>query len=145
MIGSLLYLITSRSDITFSVGAGARYQACPKQSHLIALKHVIRSIASSLELGLWYLFYTHSNVACYTNANCAGNIEDHKSTFSGCFYIGNCLVAWMSKKQNYVSLSTYEAEYIVPDSCCSQLITRLLVAWHVRVSTKFIPKVLTLK
>ena len=77
MIGSLLYLITSRSHITFSVGAGARYQACPKQSHLIALKHVdIRYIASSLELGLWCLFYTHSNVACYTNANCAGNIED---------------------------------------------------------------------
>ena len=31
-------------------------------------------------------------------------------------------IAWMSKKQNSVSLSTAEAEYIAAGSCCSQLI-----------------------
>ena len=35
--------------------------------------------------------------------------------------MGTNLVAWMSKKQNYVSLSTAEAEYIATRSCCSQL------------------------
>ena len=52
MIGSLLYLTASRPDITFSVGVCARYQACPKESHLIALKHIIRYIVGTLELGL---------------------------------------------------------------------------------------------
>ncbi|KAL6315849.1 hypothetical protein AAG906_008237 [Vitis piasezkii] len=56
MIGSLLYLIASRPDIAFSVGACARYLACPRESHLIALKH----------LGLWYPFDTHADVAFYT-------------------------------------------------------------------------------
>ena len=35
--------------------------------------------------------------------------------------MGTNLVAWMSKKQNYVSLSTAEAEYIATRSFCSQL------------------------
>ncbi|KAL6318146.1 hypothetical protein AAG906_035651 [Vitis piasezkii] len=112
MTGSLLYLTTSKPDITFSIGVCARYQACLKESHLIALKRIIRYIAGTLELSLWYPFDTHSDVTCYIDADWAGNVDDRKNTLGGCFYIGNCLVAWMSKKQNSVSLSTAEAEYI---------------------------------
>ena len=38
MIGSLLYLTVSRPDVMFCVCLCARFQACPKESHLIALK-----------------------------------------------------------------------------------------------------------
>ena len=38
MIGSLLYLTTGRPDISYSVGVCARYQANPKEAHMIALK-----------------------------------------------------------------------------------------------------------
>ena len=41
IIGSLLYLATSRPDIAFSVGICARYQAALKESHLIAVKRII--------------------------------------------------------------------------------------------------------
>ena len=44
MIGSLLYLTASRSDIMFSVCLCARFQSCPKESHLIAVKRIIRYI-----------------------------------------------------------------------------------------------------
>ena len=69
MIGSLLYITASRLDIAFSVGVCARYQAFPKESHLIALKCIIRYITGTLELGLWYLFDTHFDVSCYTDAD----------------------------------------------------------------------------
>ena len=118
MIGCLLYLTTSRPDITFSVGVCARYQACPKESHLIALKRIIRYIIGTLELSLWYSFDTHSDVGCYTDIYWVGNVVDRKNTSGGCFYIGNCLVARMSKNQNFVSLSTSEEEYIIVGSCC---------------------------
>ena len=45
-----------------------------------------------------------------------------ESTTGECFYIGANLIAWMSKKKNYVSLSTAKAKYIVAGSCCSQLL-----------------------
>ena len=38
MIGSLLYLTASILDIMFSVCLCTRFQSCPKESHLIAIK-----------------------------------------------------------------------------------------------------------
>ena len=48
-------------------------------------------------------------------------LNDYGTT-GGCFYVGVNFVAWMSKKQNLVSLSTAEVEYIAAGSCCSQLL-----------------------
>ena len=42
MIGSLLYLTSSRPDIMFSVCMCARYQANPKESHLTATKRIMK-------------------------------------------------------------------------------------------------------
>ena len=56
------------------------------------------------------------------NHICPNNADDRKNTTGGCFYVGANLVTWMSKKQNFVSLSTIEAKYIVAGSCCSQLL-----------------------
>lgn len=59
MIGSLLYLTASRPDIAFSVCVCARYQAAPKESHLIAVKRIIRYVNSIVEYGIWYYFDTN--------------------------------------------------------------------------------------
>ena len=50
MIDSLLYLIASRLDISYSVGVCARYQANPKESHMTALKRIIRYVKPLLSL-----------------------------------------------------------------------------------------------
>ena len=54
MIGSLLYLTASRPDISFSIYLCARFQSCPKESHLIAVKHIIRYLKGTTGMGLWY-------------------------------------------------------------------------------------------
>ncbi|GJR85071.1 retrovirus-related pol polyprotein from transposon TNT 1-94 [Tanacetum coccineum] len=46
MIGSLMYLTVSRPDIEFSTCLCARYQANPKESHLIAVKRIFRKSTS---------------------------------------------------------------------------------------------------
>jgi len=122
MIGSLLYLTASRPDIAFSVGVCARFQANPKESHLTAVKRIIKYVNDTLSYGIWYSRETNLVVAGYSNVDWAGNADDRKSTSGGCFYVGNNLVAWMSKKQASISLSTAEAEYIATGSCCTQLL-----------------------
>lgn len=122
MIGSLLYLTASRPDIAFSVGVCARYQANPKESHLTAIKRVIKYVSGTVGYGIWLSRDTNANLEGYSDADWAGCADDRKSTSGGCFYIGNNLVAWLSKKQNSISLSTAEAEYIAAGSAYTQLL-----------------------
>ena len=58
----------------------------------------------------------------FSDSDQAGNTDDRKSTTGRCFYVGANFVAWVSKKQNSVSLSTAEAEYIATGSCCSHFL-----------------------
>jgi hypothetical protein len=122
MLGSLLYLTANRSVIAFSMGVCAHYQANPTESHLTAVKRIIRYVNDTLLYGIWYSRETNLVVARYSDANWAENSDDRKSTLGGCFYMGNNLVAWMSRKQASISLSTAEAEYIAAGRCCTQLL-----------------------
>jgi len=122
MIGSLLYLCASRPDIMFSVGMCARFQSAPKESHFVAVKRILRYLVLTPTLGLWYpkgsTFVLHG----YSDSDWAGDKVDRKSTSGACHFLGQSLVSWSSKKQNCVSLSTAEAEYIAAASCCAQLL-----------------------
>ncbi|KAA0035790.1 putative gag-pol polyprotein [Cucumis melo var. makuwa] len=89
LVGSLLYLMASKLDIAYAVGICARFQSDPRTSHLTVVKRILKY---------------------------AGSPDDRKSTSGGCFFVGNNLISWFSKKQNCVSLSTAEArECLYPD------------------------------
>ena len=78
MIGSLLYLTASRPDISYSVGVCARYQANAKESHMTALKRIIKYVKTTIEFGVWYCKDTSDVLAGYSNADWAGNADDRK-------------------------------------------------------------------
>ena len=122
MIGSLLYFTASRPDISYNVGVCARYQANPKESYMTSLKRIIKYVKTTVEFGVWYSKDTSDVLAGYFDVDWAGNPNDRKSTLGGCFYVGTNLVSWMSKKQNSISLSTTEAEYIIAGSYCTKLL-----------------------
>ena len=122
MIGSLLYLTASRPDITYAVGVCARYQANPKISHLNQVKRILKYVNGTSDYGIMYCHCSDSMLVGYCDADWAGSADDRKSTSGGCFYLGTNLISWFSKKQNCVSLSTAEAEYIAAGSSCSQLV-----------------------
>ena len=54
IISSLLYLTASRPDISFNVGTCARFQAAPKESHMIAIKRIIRHVNGTSDYEIWY-------------------------------------------------------------------------------------------
>ena len=93
MIGSLLYLIASRLDISYGVGVYARYQPNPKESHMIALKRIIKYVKTIIDFGVWYSKDTNDVLAGYSDADWAENANDRKSTLGGCFYVSNNLVS----------------------------------------------------
>ncbi|XP_013601398.1 PREDICTED: uncharacterized mitochondrial protein AtMg00810-like [Brassica oleracea var. oleracea] len=106
MIGSLLYFTASKPDHTFNVGVCARYQAKPKVSHLNAVKRIIKYVKGTENLRIYYSKNSNENLVGYYDADWAGCADDRKSTSGGCFFLGNNLISWLSKKQNFVSLST---------------------------------------
>ncbi|GKA77890.1 hypothetical protein Tco_0784427 [Tanacetum coccineum] len=80
MIGSLMYLTASRPDIQFSTCLSARYQANPKESHLIAVKRIFRYLKGTPCLGLWYPNCSGFDLKGYSESNYAGCNMDMKST-----------------------------------------------------------------
>ncbi|GJY59328.1 hypothetical protein Tco_0459220 [Tanacetum coccineum] len=80
MIGSLLYLMTSRPNIMFSVCLCARFQEAPKTSYLEAVKCIFRYIKGTTHLGLWYPKGTGIEIVVYADYVHAGDYVDRKST-----------------------------------------------------------------
>ncbi|GKA59243.1 hypothetical protein Tco_0758556 [Tanacetum coccineum] len=117
MIGSLMYLTSSRPDIMFAVCACARYQVNPKVSHLYVVKRIFRYLKGHPKLGLWYPKDSPFDLVAYTNSDYAGASLDRKSTTGGYQFLRNRLISWQCKKQTVVANSITEAEYVAASSC----------------------------
>jgi hypothetical protein len=122
MIGSLLYLCASWPDIMLSVCMCARFQADPKEVQLRAVKRIMRYLVYTPKFVLWYPKGSTFDLIGYSGVDWAGCKIDRKSTSGTCQFLGRSLVSWASKKQNSVTLSTAEAEYIAAGHCCAQLL-----------------------
>ncbi|GJV54195.1 putative ribonuclease H-like domain-containing protein [Tanacetum coccineum] len=122
MIGSLMYLTSSRPDIMFAVCACARYQVNPKVSHLHVVKRIFRYLKGQPKLGLWYPKDSPFDLVVYTDSDYAGASLDWKSTIRGCQFLGCRLNSWQCKKQTMVANSITEAEYVAASSCCGQVL-----------------------
>ncbi|GJZ67873.1 putative ribonuclease H-like domain-containing protein [Tanacetum coccineum] len=122
MIGSLMYLTSSRPDIMFAVCVCARFQVNPKVSHLHAVKRIFRYLKGQPKLGLWYPKDSPFDLVAYTDSDYAGASLDRKSTTGGCQFLGCRLISWQCKKQTVVANSTTEAEYVAASSCYGQVL-----------------------
>ena len=69
MIGSLLYLTASRSDIMFSVCLCACFKSNPKESHLNVVKKILRYLNGTQTLGLWYSKDSSIDLIGYSDAD----------------------------------------------------------------------------
>ncbi|GJS48363.1 hypothetical protein Tco_0598484 [Tanacetum coccineum] len=97
MIGSLIYLTASRLDIQFLTCLCTRYQANPKESHLIAVKRNFRYLKGTPNLGLLYPKCLGFDLKRYSDSDYARCNMDRKSTSA-------------------------EAEYVVAAGCCANIL-----------------------
>ncbi|GJV81596.1 ribonuclease H-like domain, reverse transcriptase, RNA-dependent DNA polymerase [Tanacetum coccineum] len=91
MIGSLMYLTSSRPNIIYLKGQ-------PK-------------------LSLWYPKDSSYNLEAYTDSDYAGASLGRKYTTGGCQFLRSRLISWQCKKQTVVANFTTEAEYVAAANC----------------------------
>ncbi|GJZ75607.1 hypothetical protein Tco_0640072 [Tanacetum coccineum] len=122
MIGRLMYLTASRTDIVFATFVCARYQAHPTEKHLKVVKRIFRYLRQTINMGLWYSKDSGFELIAYSDADFAGCNDDCKSTSRGIQFLGDKLVSWSSKKLDCTAMSTTKAEFISLSACCAQVI-----------------------
>jgi len=122
VVGSLMYLTTTRPDLMYGVSLISRFMANPTETHWTAAKRLLRYLKGTTEFGIYYKRGENTSIIAYTDSDFAGDSDDRKSTSGSVFFLGSGAVSWSSKKQPIVTLSTTEAEYIAAASCACQSI-----------------------
>nr|GFA65205.1 copia protein [Tanacetum cinerariifolium] len=122
LIGTLMYLTSSRPDIVHATCLCARYQAKPTEKHLKEVKRIFRYLRGTVNTGLWYSKDSGFELTGFSDADYAGCKDTFKSTFGGAQFLGEKLVSLSSKKQDCTALSTPKAEYVSLSVCCAQVL-----------------------
>ena len=117
----------------------------PKECRPKVLKRIVRYLIHTLNFGIWYPKRSSFDLVGYSNSDYAKDKVDRKSTSGTCQFLGRSLVSWSSKKQNSVSLSTAEAEYIAAGSCCAQLLWMTQTLKDYGINVKHVPLLYTMK
>jgi hypothetical protein len=86
----------------------------PTVEHQAAVKHVLRYVAGTLRLGCWFPRNAGegAELVGYSDSDHAGDQDDRKSTSGAFFFLGSSPISWQSQKQQIVTLSSCEAEYV---------------------------------
>jgi hypothetical protein len=93
IVGSLRYLVHSRPDIAFAVGYVSRFMEKPTMEHLSAVKHLLRYIAGTKNLGCVFRSSTNRlELVGYSDADHADDLDGCKSTTGSLFLINGCPV-----------------------------------------------------
>ncbi|GKE43805.1 ribonuclease H-like domain-containing protein [Tanacetum coccineum] len=83
----------------------------PREPHFNAMKHVLRYLQGTTDLGLQLFRSTTSQLIAYSDADWAGCPATRRSTFGYCVFLSDKLLTWYSKRQDMLSRSSAEAEY----------------------------------
>nr|KYP62884.1 Retrovirus-related Pol polyprotein from transposon TNT 1-94 [Cajanus cajan] len=110
IVGSLMYLTTTRLDLMFIASLISRYMGKPTKFHLQATKRALRYLSGTTNFGI----FGDESLIVYADSDYAGDLEDRKSILGYVFMLGSGAVAWS------VTLSTTEAEFVAAAFCASQ-------------------------
>lgn len=123
LIGSLMYLaVGTRPDIAYAVGIASRFLEKPSVVHERAAKRILKYLKRTINFGISYLGSKTNELQCYSDADYAGCITTRRSTSGYAFIFGSGVISWGSERQQSVSLSTAESEYMAASQCVKELV-----------------------
>ena len=94
VVGSLMYLTTTRPDLMFVVSIISRYMENPPELHLQTAKRVLRYLRGTIDFGIFYRKGGDDELVAYTDRDYAGDLEDRKSTSSYVFLLSSGVISW---------------------------------------------------
>jgi hypothetical protein len=113
IVGALRYLLHTCSELTFIVGYLSHFMEEPRGDHLAAVKRVLRYVAGTRDLGL---FYTKQEgppkLTGFSDVDLGGDIDTRRSTSDIVFFLDGNPISWQSSKQKVVALSSCKTEYM---------------------------------
>ncbi|GJS31476.1 retrovirus-related pol polyprotein from transposon TNT 1-94 [Tanacetum coccineum] len=122
MVGTLMYLTSSRPDLVYAVCMCARYQAHPTKKFLHAVKRIFRYLRGTVNQGLWYSKDSAIALTAFADADQAGCQDTRRSTSRSMQLLGDRLVSWSLKRQKSAVISSTKAKYIALSGCCAQVL-----------------------
>ena len=132
VVGSLLHLsINTRPDIAYAVGKAGEACKNPNEKDVIAVKRILRYLNGTRDMGILYQSTKSLDLVAFSDADFA-NGNDRVSRTGGILMLSSAPVAWLSKKQKFVTVSTVEAEYVAANLVASETIglKNLLMEWN---------------
>nr|GEW43283.1 copia protein [Tanacetum cinerariifolium] len=121
MIGSLMYLTSSRPDIVQAVCYCAHYQARLTEKHLKDVKRIFLYLKGTINMGLRYPKDSGFKLTAFSDADHAECLDARKSTSGVIQFLGENLVSWMSKKQDCTTMSTAKTKYVALSASYAQV------------------------
>ena len=114
-VGSLMYAaICTRPDIAVAVNQVARFCENPGPKHWAVVKQIMRYLKGTMEIGLTFDFESMESLELvgHSDSTYGDDIDTRQSTSGYSFFLNKSLLSWASRKQDTVTLSTTEAEYV---------------------------------
>ncbi|CAI7830905.1 unnamed protein product [Closterium sp. NIES-53] len=116
-LGCLLFAaVTCRPDLAYIASHLAQFLRCPKEEHSLNLQRALRYFVSTPTLGLIFnagKLTDKMYLSGYVDADHAGDTSDRRSRTGYIFRLEPVgPISWNSSKQELVSLSSAEAEFI---------------------------------
>jgi hypothetical protein len=113
LIGSLLYAARgTRPDISFAVQHLSQFSSNPSIAHWTAAKRILRYLKKTINYAITYGDNSNITISAFSDADWGANLIDRRSISGYMFSLAGGPIAWSSKKQTTVALSSMEAEYM---------------------------------
>ena len=121
-VGSLMYaMVCTRPDIAHAVGTVSRFLSNPGREHWNAVKWILRYLHGTVDMKLCF-GGDKPTLMGYSDSDMAGDIDSRKSTSGYLIKFAGGAVAWQSRLQRCVALSTTEAEFIAITEACKEVL-----------------------